>query len=76
MRLDEDTLKKIATTTHGEYFQARNAVDLKTIYRQLSARFLLEKKRSTEVTAVFVAIGAALALLGALLSVFWFNRIL
>jgi Ca-activated chloride channel family protein len=76
VRLDEDMLKRIATMTRGEYYQARNAVDLKTVYQQLTARFLLEKKRSTELTAIFVATGAALAMLGALLSVFWFNRIL
>src|SRR4029453_14324707 len=70
VRLDDDTLKKIATTTRGDYFQARTAVDLKAIYRNLTAKFLLEKKRSTEVTAVFVAVGALFALLGALLSVF------
>lgn len=76
VRLDEDMLKRIATMTRGEYYQARNAMDLKTVYRQLTARFLLEKKRSTELTAIFVAAGAALAMLGALLSVFWYNRIL
>ena len=76
VRLDEDMLKKIAATTRGEYFQAANAAELKTIYRHLATRLVLEKKRSTEVTAVFVALGAALATLGALLSLFWFNRIL
>jgi Ca-activated chloride channel family protein len=76
VRLDEGTLKKIATMTHGDYFQASSAADLKAVYRKLTAKFLLEKKRSTEVTALFVAVGAVLALLGALLSVFWFNRIL
>jgi Ca-activated chloride channel family protein len=76
VRLDEDMLKKIATMTGGDYFQARNAADLKTIYRHLNVRLGLEKKRSTEVTAIFVAIGAALAILGAMLSLFWFNRIL
>jgi Ca-activated chloride channel family protein len=76
VRLDEDLMKRIATLTRGEYFQARNADDLKSIYGYLTARLALEKKRSAEVTAVFVALGAALAMVGALVSVFWFNRIL
>ena len=76
VRLDEDVMKRIATLTNGEYFQARNAADLKSVYGYLTARLALEKKRSTEVTALFVALGAALAAVGATLSVFWFNRIL
>jgi Ca-activated chloride channel family protein len=76
VRLDEDTLKKISTMTGGDYFQAKNAGDLKSIYKYLNAKLALEKKRSTEVTALFVAIGAGLAMLGAILSMFWFNRIL
>ena len=76
VRLDEDTLRKVATATRGEYFQARNAADLKKVYGQISTRFALEKRRSSEVTAIFVALGAALAMLGAILSMFWFSRIL
>jgi len=76
VRLDEDMLKKIAIMTGGDYFQAGNATDLKAIYRHLNVRLGLEKKRSTEVTAILVAIGAVLAAMGAMLSMFWFNRIL
>jgi Ca-activated chloride channel family protein len=76
VRLDEETLKKVATATRGEYFQARNASDLKKVYGQISARLALERKSSGEVSAVFVAIGAALAMIGAIFSVFWFSRIL
>jgi Ca-activated chloride channel family protein len=76
VRLDDDLMKKIAATTLGEYFQAANAVELKKIYQNLAARFVLEKRRSTEVTALFVAAGAVLAALGAILSVFWYSRIL
>jgi len=76
VRLDEEMLRKVATATRGEYFQARNAADLKKVYGQISTRFALEKRRSSEVTAIFVALGAALAMLGAILSMFWFSRIL
>jgi Ca-activated chloride channel family protein len=76
VRLDDEVLRKIATMTRGEYLHASNAAELKKVYRQLTTRLVLEKKRSTEVTAVFVALGALFAMLGAILSVFWFNRIL
>jgi Ca-activated chloride channel family protein len=76
VRLDESALKKVAAATRGEYFRAQNAAELKTIYQHLHARLALEKKRSTEVTALCVAVGTLLATLGALLSLFWFNRIL
>jgi Ca-activated chloride channel family protein len=74
-RLDEDTLKAIADLTRGEYSRAGTAMDLKKIYRGLSARLVFEK-RPTEITALFSAAAAALVLLSALLSLLWFNRIL
>jgi Ca-activated chloride channel family protein len=74
-RLDEDTLKAIADLTRGEYFRAGTAMDLKKVYRTLSARLVFERK-ATEITALFSAAAAALALLAALLSLFWFNRVL
>lgn len=76
VRLDEETLKKIAATTGGEYFRAASAADLKKIYKTLGATLILEKQQMTEVTALFAALGAALAFVGALLSLLWFNRIL
>ncbi len=75
VRLDEDTLKTIANVTGGEYFYAGSAPDLKKIYRSLNAKFVLEKKE-TEITALFAAAAALTALLSALLSLLWFNRIL
>jgi Ca-activated chloride channel family protein len=75
VRLDEETLKSIANMTHGQYFYAGNASDLKKVYQALNARFVLEKKE-TEVTALFSALAALLALSSALLSLVWFNRIL
>jgi Ca-activated chloride channel family protein len=75
VRLDEETLKTIAIMTQGEYFYAGNAADLKKVYRTLNSRLSLEKKE-TEVTALFAAGAALLALASGLLSLFWFNRIL
>jgi Ca-activated chloride channel family protein len=75
VRLDEETLKKIAELTQGEYYYAGTAADLKKVYQTLSARLVFET-RETEITALFSATAAVLALAAALLSVLWYNRIL
>ncbi len=75
VRLNEEALKKIAEVTQGEYYYAGTAADLKKVYQTLSARLVFEK-RETEITALFSAAAAVLALLAALLSVLWYNRIL
>ena len=76
VRLDEAALKKLADMTQGEYFQASNAGELKKIYQQLGARLTLGKGRLTEITAVCLGIGALLALVAVLFSMFRFNRVL
>jgi Ca-activated chloride channel family protein len=75
VRLDEESLKEIASVTKGEYFYAGTAPDLTKIYKSLNSRFVLEKKE-TEITAIFSAAAALFALLSGLLSMLWFNRIL
>ena len=75
VRLNEEALKKIAELTQGEYYHAGTAADLKKVYQTLSARLVFET-RETEITALFSAAAAVLALLAALLSVLWYNRIL
>ena len=75
VRLDEEALQAIATTTRGEYFYAGTATDLKKVYQALNTRLSLEKKE-TEVTALFAAAAALIALLSAVLSMLWFNRIM
>ena len=75
VKLDEETLKNVAMVTHGEYFYAGDAAELRKVYQSLTSRFTLEKKE-TEVTALFSALAAILAVTSALLSLAWFNRIL
>jgi Ca-activated chloride channel family protein len=75
VRLDEETLKKIAEMTQGEYYYAGTATDLKNVYQTLSARLVFET-RETEITALFSATATILAVTAAFLSVLWFNRIL
>ena len=75
VRLDEDALKNIANITRGEYFYAASAPDLRKIYQALNTKLFFER-RETEITAFFAAGAALLALLGAGLSMLWFNRLL
>ncbi|NML14986.1 VWA domain-containing protein [Azohydromonas caseinilytica] len=75
VRLDEETLKTIADLTRAEYFYAGTAADLKKVYQTLSSRLVMEKKE-TEISALFAAVGAALAVLAAGLSLWWFGRVM
>jgi Ca-activated chloride channel family protein len=75
VRLDEETLKQIATITQGEYFYAGSAQDLKKVYETLNSRLVMERKE-TEITALFTAVAALLSLLAAGLSLLWFHRVL
>lgn len=74
VRLDEETLKQVALLTRGEYFFAGTAEDLKKVYQSLSSKLVIEK-RETEITALFAALGAVLALLASGLSLWWFGRV-
>jgi Ca-activated chloride channel family protein len=74
MRFDEETLKAIAEVTRAQYFHAGSAADLQKVYESLNARLVLEKKE-TEITALFAAGAATLALASAALSILWFHRI-
>jgi Ca-activated chloride channel family protein len=74
VRLDEATLKNVASLTMAEYFYAGTAEDLKKVYQSLSSKLVVERKE-IEITAFFAAAGALLALLGAGLSVWWFGRV-
>ncbi len=74
MRFDEEVLKGIAAITKGEYFHAGSAADLKRVYQELNASYVLERRR-TEVTSMLAALAAALALAAAALSVRWFGRL-
>ena len=74
VRLDEDTLKEIANVTRGRYFHAGNEKDLEQVYTNLNTRFLTQKKE-TEITAIFSGVAVLFAMVSALLSFAWFNRI-
>jgi Ca-activated chloride channel family protein len=74
VRLDEETLRAVADITHGEYFHAGTAADLKKVYEKLNSRLVLERK-DTEITFLFTAVAAVLLLAASALSLLWFNRL-
>ncbi len=75
-RLDEDGLRKLANMTRGEYFRAGSETDFKNISKHLSAKLALGKGRETEITSLFAALGIALALIAATVSMLRSNRLL
>jgi Ca-activated chloride channel family protein len=75
VRLDEESLKQIATVTRADSYYAGTATDLKKIYEGMNAKLVL-KKQQTEITALVVAAAAVFAVLAAGLSLMWFNRVL
>lgn len=73
-RLDEESLKRIAQQTLGEYFHAASAEALTQVYETLSSRLTVEKKE-TEITALLALLGALLVMASATLSMLWFHRV-
>ncbi|MCX7786993.1 MAG: VWA domain-containing protein [Spirochaetes bacterium] len=74
VRLDEETLKKIAEKTGGSYYKADNETNLNEIYQNLGRR-LTFKPEKTEITALFAAAAGVLFLMGMGLSIYWFGRV-
>ncbi len=74
VRLDEETLKRIAEKTDGAYFKAGSEADLREIYENLGSRLVFHREK-TEITALFAALAAALLVAAGVLSLLWFNRL-
>lgn len=72
---DPQTLRQIAETTGGRFFEAPTATDLDAVYKELGSR-LGRERRSVEVTSVFAGLGAILLLAAGGLSSAWFRRAL
>ena len=68
--IDETTMKEIASLTGGEYYAASNAEELNNVFKGLPT-YLIAKHGITEISFIFVAGGAFLVLLAALLSFRW-----
>jgi len=72
--LDEPTLKTIAQTTTGQYFQAKSADDLTKVYNSLATKLVGEKKL-TDIAFIFAGMGALFTIAAAALSLWWFGRL-
>jgi len=68
--IDEETLNAIADLTGGEYYSATSANELKTVFAQLPTSFLT-KQETLEISVLFTAAGALLALIAISLSIIW-----
>jgi Ca-activated chloride channel homolog len=74
VQLDEETLKRIAEETDGEYFKADSETDLREIYESLSTNLVFETEE-TELTAGFTGAAALLMVMAGALSLLWFSRL-
>jgi Ca-activated chloride channel family protein len=72
--VDPSTLQGLARATGGRFYTAASATELTGVYKDLGSR-LVKGKANREITSI--AVGAALAaiVLGALLSGFWFRKL-
>ncbi|HEY3522788.1 MAG TPA: VWA domain-containing protein [Candidatus Limnocylindrales bacterium] len=68
--IDEDTLKQVADLTGGKYYPAESASELQDVFANLPT-YLITKHEVTELSVVFVALGATLAAGAILLGQAW-----
>lgn len=68
------TLQAISKVTGGSYHQASGAAAIDAVSKNINLH-LAAVKSHTEITAVFAAAAAVLLLVGALLSLSWFGRV-
>ncbi len=71
---DPETLRQVARTTGGRFFDSADADELRSIYDDLGRQVATERERR-EVTAGFAGAGAAFLLAGGALSLLWFGRL-
>lgn len=74
-RLNGETLNDIARLTNGTYFEANSEDQLIDIYENIDLQLTLRGEK-TEITAVFAAAALFFFIVGLLLSMVWFKRIL
>jgi Ca-activated chloride channel family protein len=73
--LNEQLLTDVAAITTGSYHRAEDAGSLSGIYKSLNLRITTQPKL-VELTGVGVAIALALLMIGGLLMITWYGRIL
>ena len=68
--IDEETLKQVSDMTGGSYHLASSANELQDVFRNLPTQ-LMTVTQTTEVSVMFVVIGALLVTLAIALSIIW-----
>lgn len=68
--IDEDTLRRIADLTGGEYYSAESGSELQGVFESLPT-YLIVKHEVVEVSVAFTAVGALMAALAIALSFRW-----
>jgi Ca-activated chloride channel family protein len=73
-QLDEPTLKQIAQTTGGTYYNAQSTDQLRSIYDNLNPQLVI-KPEKLEVTSIFAGASILVLLIGGVFSMVWFSRL-
>ena len=68
--LDEDTLQQVAEMTDAEYYLAESADELLEVFADIPAK-MITTKVTTEISAIFTALGAVFALLAFVFAQRW-----
>lgn len=68
--IDEDTLKRVAALTDGEYYSAESTDELNKAFQNLPTN-LIVRSEVTEITFIFAIAGAFLAVLAIALAMIW-----
>ena len=74
LRLDEPTLREVARITGGEYYYAGTAEQLRSVYQNLGSTLQVQK-RETELSGLLALLAAVIAVVGAVLSMVWGQRV-
>jgi Ca-activated chloride channel family protein len=73
--LDEDALRRIASTTDGRYFAAADERALADVYDAIDLSWTVRGEQ-VEITGALAAVAALLLLVGAALSLTWYGRVI
>ncbi|MBC7879379.1 MAG: VWA domain-containing protein [Anaerolineales bacterium] len=68
--IDEETLKQVADMTGGSYHLAASANELQDVFRNLPTQ-VMTVTETTEISVMFVVLGALLVTLAMVLSIIW-----
>jgi Ca-activated chloride channel homolog len=71
---DRETLRRLAQTSDGRYFEAGDRSELDQVYERLGSQ-VAKRDEPREITAAFAGVGALLLLGGGGLSLHWFRRL-